>query len=201
MLRIDRLKSLTRKYKTRSSHEEDEGHFWPGYVDALVNVVMNLLFLLAIFAITFLVISGLKSSGSGETTPLQIVANSQDQKKTGLGAGDAVNVSKSLGKNYVLYEVAIGDGISPMDLTDDLLSKYIQFPAGEMTIASAEIWSDALNGLVNIRRQFFFIGNIMNFVESKGVDKKKITTRMYSVDSGTKEKTPQIKVFILLKGN
>ena len=162
MLRIDRLKSLTRKYKTRSSHEEDEGHFWPGYVDALVNVVMNLLFLLAIFAITFLVISGLKSSGSGETTPLQIVANSQDQKKTGLGAGDAVNVSKSLGKNYVLYEVAIGDGISPMDLTDDLLSKYIQFPAGEMTIASAEIWSDALNGLVNIRRQFFFIGNIMN---------------------------------------
>lgn len=192
---------MTRKYRVSASHEEDEGHFWPGYVDALVNVVMNLLFLLAIFAITFLVISGLKSSGSGVTAPLQIVANSQDQKKTGLGAGDAVNVSKSSGKNYVLYEVAIGSGISPIDLTDDLLSKYIQFPAGEMTIASVEIWSDALNGLVNIRRQFFFIGNIMNFVESKGVDKKKITTRMYSVDGGTKELAPQIKVFILLKGN
>jgi hypothetical protein len=195
------MRSLTGKYKTRASHEEDEGHFWPGYVDALVNVVMNLLFLLAIFAITFLVISSLKSSGGNETTPIQIVANSQGQKKTGSGVGNAVNVSKSLGKNYVLYEVAISDGISPIDLTHDLLSKYVEFPSGEMTIASAEIWSDALNGLVNIRRQFFFIGNIINFVESKGVDKKKITTRMYSVDGGTKATTPQIKVFILLKGN
>lgn len=190
---------LTRKYKAVNSHDDEEGHFWPGYVDALVNVVMNLLFLLAIFAISFLVISSLKNLGNEETSPLQIIANSQEQKKAVSEKSGSINVSKSQGKNYVLYEVVIGDGISPLDLTDELLAKYIEFPAGEMTISSAEIWSDAINGLVNIRRQFFFISNIMNFVESKGVDKKKITTRLYSADSGTKQKTPQIKVFILLK--
>ena len=49
-------------------------NFWPGYVDAMVNVVLNLLFMVALFGITLAVFSNKSKKGANGDTETEVAA-------------------------------------------------------------------------------------------------------------------------------
>ena len=66
-------------------------NFWPGYVDAMVNVVLNLLFMVALFGITLAVFSNKSKKGAnGDTdTETEVVALSPSDATLGWPTQDA----------------------------------------------------------------------------------------------------------------
>jgi len=66
-------------------------NFWPGYVDAMVNVVLNLLFMVALFGITLAVFSNKSKKGAnGDTdTETEVVALSPSDATLGWPSQDA----------------------------------------------------------------------------------------------------------------
>jgi hypothetical protein len=52
----------------KKSHRMDGINFWPGYVDAMTNLVLNLLFVLGIFAVTIFVMNLQRSPHSKRET-------------------------------------------------------------------------------------------------------------------------------------
>jgi hypothetical protein len=64
-------------------------NFWPGYVDAMVNVVLNLLFMVALFGITLAVFSNQNKKGAGAESDAEIAAVSPPDATLGWPAQDA----------------------------------------------------------------------------------------------------------------
>jgi hypothetical protein len=64
-------------------------NFWPGYVDAMVNVVLNLLFMVALFGITLAVFSNQSKKGADGDSDTEIAAVSPPDATLGWPAQDA----------------------------------------------------------------------------------------------------------------
>lgn len=88
-------------------------NFWPGYVDALTNVVLNLVFLIAIFGTALAVINSMPQatgtgSGRADESPqrVQVTVNGgMEGGATLLGTGGAIGLGQS---NVALATVAPG---------------------------------------------------------------------------------------------
>ena len=63
-------------------------NFWPGYVDAMVNVVLNLLFMVALFGITLAVFSNKSKKGANGDTETEVAALSPPDATLGWPAQD-----------------------------------------------------------------------------------------------------------------
>jgi hypothetical protein len=63
-------------------------NFWPGYVDAMVNVVLNLLFMVALFGITLAVFSNQPKKGANGDTETEVAAVSPTDATLGWPAPD-----------------------------------------------------------------------------------------------------------------
>lgn len=63
-------------------------NFWPGYVDAMVNVVLNLLFMVALFGVTLAVFSGQSKKGIGGDTDNDVAILSPSGATLGWPAPD-----------------------------------------------------------------------------------------------------------------
>ncbi|WP_416548794.1 hypothetical protein ACHEXK_07645 [Limnohabitans sp. DCL3] len=78
--------------RSRSRSLDGAGNFWPGYVDAMSNVVMNLLFLVAMFAIS----AGILGASQGDSTAADLSASSAaraDKKSEGVKNPDVARSS------------------------------------------------------------------------------------------------------------
>lgn len=64
-------------------------NFWPGYVDAMVNVVLNLLFMVALFGITLAVFSNQPKKGADGDTETEVAGRSPSDATLGWPAPDA----------------------------------------------------------------------------------------------------------------
>lgn len=64
-------------------------NFWPGYVDAMVNVVLNLLFMVALFGITLAVFSNQNKKGADGDTETEAAVVSPSDATLGWPAPDA----------------------------------------------------------------------------------------------------------------
>jgi hypothetical protein len=64
-------------------------NFWPGYVDAMVNVVLNLLFMVALFGITLAVFSNQPKKGADGDTETEVAGRSPSDATLGWPAQDA----------------------------------------------------------------------------------------------------------------
>ena len=64
-------------------------NFWPGYVDAMVNVVLNLLFMVALFGITLAVFSNQNKKGADGDTDTEVAALSPADATLGWPAQDS----------------------------------------------------------------------------------------------------------------
>jgi hypothetical protein len=64
-------------------------NFWPGYVDAMVNVVLNLLFMVALFGITLAVFSNQNKKGADGDSDTEVAAVSPPDATLGWPAPDA----------------------------------------------------------------------------------------------------------------
>lgn len=90
--------------------KQDEIDFWPGYVDALMNLVLNLLFLSAIFAIAIFVL-GMESSrlriinsDNKEKTPNELTTVNKESYKSKISllkANDSVEKSMTVSEAEV----------------------------------------------------------------------------------------------------
>jgi hypothetical protein len=60
--------------KRRKKGISGAANFWPGYVDAMTNVVLNLLFMVAMFGITLAVFSQQNKKGKGGDTDMPVPA-------------------------------------------------------------------------------------------------------------------------------
>jgi hypothetical protein len=68
-------------------------NFWPGYVDAMVNVVLNLLFMVAMFGITLAVFSSQSKKGTGGDSDNAVAILSPSNATLGWAAPDAPSTS------------------------------------------------------------------------------------------------------------
>jgi hypothetical protein len=64
-------------------------NFWPGYVDAMVNVVLNLLFMVALFGITLAVFSNQNKKGANGDSDTEVAALSPSDATLGWPTQDA----------------------------------------------------------------------------------------------------------------
>ena len=69
-------------------------NYWPGYVDAMVNVVLNLLFMVALFGITLAVFSSQSKKGMGGDTDTDIAFQSPPNATLGWPAQDGPPTSQ-----------------------------------------------------------------------------------------------------------
>jgi hypothetical protein len=109
-------------------------NFWPGYVDAMVNVVLNLLFMVALFGITLAVFSQQPKKGADGDTEAQAEAEAaalsssdatlggpaQDVPPTPLlrdpdNAGDPTNIRADTGVASPNQNAPSGSGAAPVN--------------------------------------------------------------------------------------
>lgn len=75
--------------KRRNKAIGGAANYWPGYVDAMVNVVLNLLFMVALFGITLAVFSNQQKKGVGGKTDTDLAVVSPPNATLGWPAPDA----------------------------------------------------------------------------------------------------------------
>lgn len=185
--------------KKRRRVEESGDHFWPGYVDALTNVVINLLFLLAIFLLTVFVVSTFKSKNKSEAV-FGVIAKTIDVSATKAVAGTGIpkiQAEKDKGEGGIrLYKIMMPANAEIESLTLNLLNGSLSNELIKQAI-KIEVWGDSHEEPSDIRRSYFVIQRIKNLLEEGGA--KEITTRIYPLSSNERGLGGAKSYFVKLK--
>ncbi|MEY2781563.1 MAG: hypothetical protein RL307_1267 [Pseudomonadota bacterium] len=120
------MSSVIRARRSHRGHGDDEG-YWPGYVDALVNVVLNLLFLLAILTLAAFVLG--QKVGQNQQSQ-----QSQQSQQTAPARAQAKTPQPALTQRPVRTLT----GIAPEKLTVQASTRHAASPNGLAVIDSRE---------------------------------------------------------------
>ena len=179
-------------------HQQNTGqyNYWPGYVDALTNIVLNLLFLVAVFvagvaALSLVVVShedrinALKSKQTEQgvkSTLERIVLSSQSNKKKPEAPMAAIEKVMSNDKGATAKIQFQSDKFVLTEKEEAQLFKHIEQDVESSTkvlISAASREEDALL----VRGAMVRLLSIRNMLIRNGVDAKTIEVKIVSIGS------------------
>ena len=173
-----------RKRRRAGEVEEDE-HFWPGYVDALTNVVINLLFLLAIFLLAVMVASTAKYKGAevqkkgGQVFDVSVSKKVEPDER--VNSTNALRVESTAGERFTLYKLFVPKIFNASLVSPEFLGSKLKM-GDPKNLLKIEIWCNSSRSSDELRASYFIINAIRAVIEKLGVSSEKIFTRIYTED-------------------
>ena len=173
---------MSRATKKKRGVQEDEEHFWPGYVDALTNVVINLLFLISIFTLAVFVVSTQKIvKETQENQDLNIPTldvHSRNEVVKELSEDD-IKVDVKSGDSYKLYIVSLPRELDARKISTSFLSKYVSDDVLKKATL-IDIWASASDTPNELRGVYFAISTFRNFFDALKINGLDMKTRIYT---------------------
>ena len=101
-------------------HSDNDGSdiFWPGYVDAVTNLVLNLLFLLTIMTVAvFMFALELGRATQGGPDKTKVVSTKEDAKVASKATPDPIKENIALKQEIELLKMKLSQQVSPKGAT------------------------------------------------------------------------------------
>lgn len=157
--------------------DDDDHHIWPGYVDALTNVIINLLFLIALFVLAILV-SSFKYKPPDHLEKVDIKTISVASPGEATTGRSPIKAEVKNVNNVTLYVFSMSQNVNPAELSNGILDAYIPKEAAR-DIDHVDIWCSSSESPAVLRSSFLAMSVIKNHLEKIGASKNRIFTRIY----------------------